>query len=80
MLSKASYDYILAILMDLININTTKFSNNEIEAAKFLKDKCDLMGVESTLFEPFTGKGSLVATINGWDKDSIVLYCIIGLP
>ncbi|HAE43324.1 MAG TPA: hypothetical protein DCG34_10490 [Clostridiales bacterium] len=75
MSSKAIYDYIEDVLKDLININTTKFSNNETEAAKYLQEQCDLMGIECTLYEPFRGKGSLVATIKGWDKDSIILYC-----
>ncbi len=75
MLSKAIFEYIVGVLTGLININTTKLSNNETQAARYLQDKCNLMGIESTLYEPFSGKGSLVATINGRDKDSIILYC-----
>ncbi|HBH13190.1 MAG TPA: hypothetical protein DDX29_08760 [Clostridiales bacterium] len=75
MLNEARYEYIIGILTDLININTTKSANNETEAARYLQEKCQIMGMECELYEPFRGKGSLVATINGRKQDSIALYC-----
>lgn len=67
-------DYIIELLKKLINIDTRSDINNEIEAAILLKEYFDDMAVESDIYEPIPGKGSICAKITGKSKDTIILH------
>ena len=67
-------NYIIDILKDLINIDTRKSQNNEIEIARYLKSQFDDMKISYETFEPSLGKGSIIARIPGETEECVVLY------
>ena len=64
---------IIALLQDLVNIDTTRNNKNEIAAARYLNGFFNHNKVANTYFEPFPGRGSIVAGIPGESKESILL-------
>ena len=57
-------DLTIQILRDLIKIDTRTKLNNEIEAIKYLKQRCNEYGIDSKIIEPSNGKGNLIAYHN----------------
>lgn len=70
MIQKTIIDY----LCNLININTTIDSNNEIEGILYIKEVFDNLGIESKIYEPVSGKGNIIATIKGKSDNKILLH------
>lgn len=70
MIQKTIIDY----LCNLININTTIDSNNEIEGILYIKEVFDKIGIENKVYEPVSGKGNIIATIKGKSDDAIILH------
>ena len=56
MIQKTIIDY----LCNLININTTIDSNNEIEGILYIKEVFDNLGIENKIYEPVLGKGNII--------------------
>ena len=65
---------IVDYLCNLINIDTTINSNNEIEGILYIKEVFDKIGIENKVYEPVSGKGNIIATINGKSNDAIILH------
>lgn len=65
---------IVDYLCNLINIDTTINSNNEIEGILYIKEVFDKIGIENKVYEPVSGKGNIIATIKGKSDDAIVLH------
>ncbi len=65
---------IIDYLCNLININTTIDSNNEIEGILYIKKVFDEIGIKSDVYEPVSGKGNILAIIKGKSKDAILLH------
>ena len=61
MIHQTTVDY----LCNLINIDTTVNSNNEIEGILYIKEVFDKIGIENKVYEPVSGKGNIIATIKG---------------
>jgi acetylornithine deacetylase/succinyl-diaminopimelate desuccinylase-like protein len=55
----------LANLQAMIRMNTVNPPGNELEVAQFLEGKLKAEGIETHLFQPAPGRGSLVARIHG---------------
>jgi acetylornithine deacetylase/succinyl-diaminopimelate desuccinylase-like protein len=55
-------------LQEYIRINTVNPPGNEIEGASFFKKIFDAESVPCQIFEPFSGRGSLLATVKGNGK------------
>src|SRR5438477_159796 len=55
----------LANLQSMIRMNTVNPPGNELQVARFLEGKLKDAGIETHLFEPAPGRGSLVARIRG---------------
>ena len=70
MIQKTIIDY----LCNLININTTIDSNNEIEGILYIKEVFDNLGIENKIYEPVSGKGNIIATIKGKSDNKILLH------
>lgn len=70
MIHQTTVDY----LCNLINIDTTINSNNEIESILYIKEVFDKIGIENKVYEPVSGKGNIIATINGKSNDAIILH------
>lgn len=70
MIHQTTVDY----LCNLINIDTTIYSNNEIEGILYIKEVFDKIGIENKVYEPVSGKGNIIATIKGKSDDAIVLH------
>ncbi len=70
MIHQTTVDY----LFNLINIDTTINSNNEIEGILYIKEVFDKIGIENKVYEPVSGKGNIIATIKGKSDDAIVLH------
>ena len=70
MIQKTIIDY----LCNLININTTIDSNNEIEGILYIKEVFDNLGIENKIYEPVLGKGNIIATIKGKSDNKILLH------
>lgn len=68
---------IIDYLCNLINIDTTIDSNNEIEGILYIKKVFDSLGIENKIYEPISGKGNIIATIKGQNKDTLLLHCHI---
>lgn len=65
---------IVYYLCNLINIDTTINSNNEIEGILYIKEVFDKIGIENKVYEPVSGKGNIIATIKGKSDDAIILH------
>ena len=65
---------IVDYLCNLINIDTTINSNNEIEGILYIKEVFDKIGIENKVYEPVSGKGNIIATIKGKSDDAIILH------
>lgn len=65
---------IIDYLINLINIDTTIGSNNEIEAANYIKDVFNSFNISSKIYEPRPGRGSIFSIIKGKCDESIILY------
>ena len=65
---------IVYYLCNLINIDTTINSNNEIEGILYIKEVFDKIGIENKVYEPVAGKGNIIATIKGKSDDAIILH------
>lgn len=65
---------IVDYLCNLINIDTTINSNNEIEGILYIKEVFDKIGIENKVYEPVSGKGNIIATIKGQSDDAIILH------
>lgn len=65
---------IVYYLWNLINIDTTINSNNEIEGILYIKEVFDKIGIENKVYEPVSGKGNIIATIKGKSDDAIILH------
>ena len=63
---------IVYYLCNLINIDTTINSNNEIEGILYIKEVFDKIGIENKVYEPVSGKGNIIATIKGKSDDAII--------
>ena len=61
MIHQTTVDY----LCNLINIDTTINSNNQIEGILYIKEVFDKIGIENKVYEPVSGKGNIIATIKG---------------
>ncbi|KAF5047139.1 Succinyl-diaminopimelate desuccinylase [anaerobic digester metagenome] len=72
--NNCTVNYTIRILENLINIDTTKSRSNEIEAAEYIRTEFLKIGIKSAIYEPYPGKASIIAAIEGNDKDNIVLY------
>ena len=70
MIHQTTVDY----LCNLINIDTTINSNNEIEGILYIKEVFDKIGIENKVYEPVSGKGNIIATIKGKSNDAIILH------
>ena len=70
MIHQTTVDY----LCNLINIDTTINSNNEIEGILYIKEVFDKIGIENKVYEPVSGKGNIIATIKGKSDDAIILH------
>ena len=70
MIHQTTVDY----LCNLINIDTTINSNNEIEGILYIKEVFDKIGIENKVYEPVAGKGNIIATIKGKSDDAIILH------
>ena len=70
MIHQTTVDY----LCNLINIDTTVNSNNEIEGILYIKEVFDKIGIENKVYEPVSGKGNIIATIKGKSDDAIILH------
>ena len=70
MIHQTTVDYIC----NLINIDTTINSNNEIEGILYIKEVFDKIGIENKVYEPVSGKGNIIATIKGKSDDAIILH------
>lgn len=68
---------IIDYLCNLINIDTTIDSNNEIEGILYIKEVFDSLGIENKIYEAVSGKGNIIATIKGENKDVLLLHCHI---
>jgi acetylornithine deacetylase/succinyl-diaminopimelate desuccinylase-like protein len=64
---------ILTLIQDLINIDTTRATMNEMMAVRYLSRYFRQWQVSHRCFEPFAGRGSIVACIPGEEKESILL-------
>src|SRR5579885_1810095 len=56
------------LLSKYIQINTTNPPGNELDAAKFLKDKFLADGIPATTWEPLPGRGIVAARLHGIGK------------
>ena len=70
MIHQTTVDY----LCNLINIDTTINSNNEIEGILYIKEVFDKIGIENKVYEPVSGNGNIIATIKGKSDDAIILH------
>lgn len=61
-------------LCNLININTTIESNNEIKGVLYIKKVFDEIGIENKIYEPYPNKGNIYAIIRGESEQSILLH------
>lgn len=64
---------IITLLQDLVNIDTTRNNRNEIAAVRYLNGFFNHNEISNTYFEPYPGRGSIVAGIPGESKESILL-------
>lgn len=55
----------LDTLIGLSKLDTSQPEGNEILAARYLKEKLDAEGIESTIYEPEPGRASIVARLKG---------------
>jgi acetylornithine deacetylase/succinyl-diaminopimelate desuccinylase-like protein len=64
-------------LVKFIKINTTNPPGNELEAAKFLKEKFLSEGIAATTWEPEPGRGIVAARLRGIGekKSALILLC-----
>jgi acetylornithine deacetylase/succinyl-diaminopimelate desuccinylase-like protein len=64
-------------LVKYIKINTTNPPGNELEAAKFLKEKFLSEGIAATTWEPEPGRGIVAARLRGIGekKPALILLC-----
>ena len=67
-------EQIVNYLSNLININTTINSNNEIEGILYIKKVFDKFGIENKIYEPVPNKGNIYAVIKGESQESILLH------
>ena len=65
---------IIDYLCNLINIDTTIDSNNEIEGILYIKEVFDSLGIENKIYEAVSGKGNIIATIKGKSGNKILLH------
>ena len=73
---KNSGDEVVALLSDLVAIDTTNPPGHETLAANALKDVFDREGIPSLLIESAPGRGSLIATLYG--DGSMRPLCLVG--
>ncbi|GHU07749.1 hypothetical protein FACS1894151_02530 [Spirochaetia bacterium] len=62
-----------SFLCRLLDIDTTRKANNEIAAARFLSDFFAAEGIPHRVFEPYPGRGSIIASIPGANPETILL-------
>ena len=65
---------IIDYLCNLINIDTTIDSNNEIEGILYIKEVFDSLGIENKIYEAVSGKGNIIATIKRKSGNKILLH------
>jgi acetylornithine deacetylase/succinyl-diaminopimelate desuccinylase-like protein len=58
-------DETVDLFRQYLQIDTTNPPGNEIAAARFFKEILDREGIESRVFEPEPGRGSIMATLRG---------------
>ncbi len=64
---------IIDIFQSLIKIKTINSYNNEIEAAKYIKDLLKKDGIESRIIEPAEGRGNIIAKLDGGKEPPILI-------
>src|SRR4030043_202454 len=60
-------------LQEYLRINTVNPPGNEVEGARFFKKLLDSESIPCQVFEPSTGRGSLLATLKGNGKRRPIL-------
>ncbi|HEY2065422.1 MAG TPA: M20/M25/M40 family metallo-hydrolase, partial [Gemmatimonadaceae bacterium] len=63
----------LGHLQAIIRMNTVNPPGNELQVARYLADQLEREGIETHLFEPTPGRGSLVARLRGTGAKAPVL-------
>ncbi|HZV02367.1 MAG TPA: M20/M25/M40 family metallo-hydrolase, partial [Planctomycetota bacterium] len=69
--SKELEDEAVSHLQALLRIDTTNPPGNEIAAARYVKDVLDKAGIEARIYEPFPGRGNVVARLRAPVPQSI---------
>lgn len=67
------YTETINIYKSYLQINTTNPPGNEIKAAEFFKNIFDLEGIESRIYESEPGRASILARLDGTDKNPPVI-------
>jgi acetylornithine deacetylase/succinyl-diaminopimelate desuccinylase-like protein len=66
-------DEVVALLSDVIKIDTTNPPGNEEAAAQFVQDFLRKEGLESEIFSPAPGRGNVMATIEGRERGKPII-------
>ena len=73
MWKKPYEEYVLTIFKDLLRINTTNGTQNEREAAEYIRNILENVGIDVELFEKRKDRTNLVAKLEGGEREPLYL-------